>query len=278
MIEKKNYLNVHGGPAMSEDSEGGDGKEGVIKLALGPAAKDFGREVAPLGKPAGEVTRRAVHLGLKSVSGLVWCFEQVADFVEGSVADKLKDVPPEKITEANPRIAVPAVQALVYSGNDPDIREMFASLIATDLNSDTKEYTHPAFVEIIKQMTAQEGKLLKNLSADGGSAILLQGRIYTEKESPKYGELDLMFTAKPRELDVKQAVKALYGLNRLGLLQIKDSTYPTNPLSKVNEVKETEEYKKMVESFTCHEDVRFREHEVGVWLTPLGEDFVRACL
>jgi hypothetical protein len=71
---------------------------------------------------------------------------------------RLKGVPREKIVPPEPRIAVPALQALTYSLDDKLIRDMFANLLAADMNVDTKRDAHPAFVEIIKEMTPAEAR------------------------------------------------------------------------------------------------------------------------
>jgi hypothetical protein len=76
------------------------------------------------------------------VSGLeksVYGLEQIGAWIQKRVSERLKDVPPDQIVEPDARIAVPATQALIYSMNDELIREMFASLLAADMNAATKE-------------------------------------------------------------------------------------------------------------------------------------------
>jgi hypothetical protein len=58
---------------------------------------------------------------------------------------------------------VPALQALTYSLVEEAIREMFANLMAADMNSDRKGDVHPAFVELIKEMTPLEAQILRTL-------------------------------------------------------------------------------------------------------------------
>ena len=75
--------------------------------------------------------------------------------------EKLKNVPEEKIVEPEPYVAVPAIQQLSYSIDNPDLREMYANLLAASMNADTKWNVHPSFVDIIRQLTPDEAKLLK---------------------------------------------------------------------------------------------------------------------
>lgn len=83
---------------------------------------------------------------------------------EKLLAEKLKNVPEENIVEPEPYVAVPAIQQLSYSIDNPDLREMYANLLAASMNTDTKWSVHPGFVDIIRQLTPDEAKLLKYLS------------------------------------------------------------------------------------------------------------------
>lgn len=74
---------------------------------------------------------------------------------------KLKNIPEDKITDPEPYIAIPTIQALSYSMNSEELREMYANLLASSMVTDTKDNTHPSFVEIIKQLSPDEAKLIK---------------------------------------------------------------------------------------------------------------------
>ena len=80
------------------------------------------------------------------------------------MAQKLKDVPEEKIVSPEPYVAVPALQAISYCMDSEELREMFANLLATAMNADTKDDAHPAFVEIIKQLSPLDAKILKHFN------------------------------------------------------------------------------------------------------------------
>jgi Abortive infection alpha len=76
------------------------------------------------------------------------------------LAKRLERIPPENRATPNPRIAVPAIQALAYSFDEKIIREMFANLLEADSKVDRKGKAHPAFVQLIKQMTPLDAKVL----------------------------------------------------------------------------------------------------------------------
>lgn len=80
------------------------------------------------------------------------------------LAEKLKHIAEERIVEPEPYVAVPALQQLSYSFDSEELRELYANLLASSMNADTKFDVHPAFVDIIKQLTPDEAKLLRYFS------------------------------------------------------------------------------------------------------------------
>lgn len=76
-------------------------------------------------------------------------------------------------------MAVPAIQAISYCMNSQELRNMYANLLATSMVSGKKENAHPSFVEIIKQLTPDEAKLLKKISEMGNSFPLVDVKLHT---------------------------------------------------------------------------------------------------
>ncbi|MCG8333899.1 MAG: DUF4393 domain-containing protein, partial [Proteobacteria bacterium] len=114
--------------------------------ALQPIAKETGKALGTLGK--------TINTALSPLRGLVWSWEQIEGFVSKTVEEKLQNrkVPKERITTPDPDVAVPALEALRYS----KLRENFALLLATSMDSSVAEAAHPSFVEILKQLTSDE--------------------------------------------------------------------------------------------------------------------------
>lgn len=76
------------------------------------------------------------------------------------LAIKMMEVDEVKIVQPDAYVAVPALQYLAYSYDSNELRDMYANLLASSMNSDLKYQVHPAFVEIIKQLCPDEAKLL----------------------------------------------------------------------------------------------------------------------
>lgn len=92
------------------------------------------------------------------------------------LAQKLEKVDVNKIVSPEPYIAVPALQAISYSMNSDELRNLYANLLATSMISDEKWNVHPSFVEIIKQLSPDEAKLLRTLTKDNYPIIDLKLR------------------------------------------------------------------------------------------------------
>lgn len=80
------------------------------------------------------------------------------------IAKRLENVDPGKIVPPEPYVAVPALQAISYSMNSKELRNMYANLLANSMNSDTKDSVHPSFVEVIKQLSPFDATLLNSFS------------------------------------------------------------------------------------------------------------------
>ncbi|WP_053180869.1 DUF4393 domain-containing protein [Pseudomonas kilonensis] len=202
-----------------------DAVTGLVKAV--PIYQDMGQPVAKeLGKSL-ETLGRAINVALYPVSGLVWGFEQIKGFLDGKLATNLKDVPPENIVPPKPNVAGPAIEALRYTGHEESLSDMYANLLAAAMDKNTADGAHPAFVEIIKQLTPDEAKLIAyfmrrqafpivSVRADnkeagqGGYDVAVNVSLFGEKAGLAFPEL------VPSYLD---------NLARLGLIDIRAISY-----------------------------------------------------
>lgn len=125
----------------------------VYQDSLQPAAKQIGQSL--------EVVAKTVNIALAPIKALVWGYEQIEGFITTKVAEKLKNIPKENIITPPPQVAVPAAEALRYTGHEENLRELYANLIATAMDNQTANKAHPAYVDIIKSMTSDEAIFLK---------------------------------------------------------------------------------------------------------------------
>lgn len=139
----------------------------VVKLTYDDALKPVAQEV---GKALGLIGQ-TVNAMLVPLQGFVWAWGQIADYVGATVPRVLEErgVPISRIQTPDADIAVPSLEALRYS----KLRENFARLIATSMDAEHAGEAHPAFVEILKQMTPDEARILEFLPRLGRSEPLV---------------------------------------------------------------------------------------------------------
>lgn len=90
-------------------------------------------------------------------------------------------IPEENLIEPPLNIVGPALEASKFYIDEKEIRNMFANLIASSMNSKINEYAHPSFIEIIKQLSSLDAQILTNFTNTKSIPIVkfrLEGEFY----------------------------------------------------------------------------------------------------
>lgn len=124
----------------------------IYEDAFQPAARELGKGFTLIAK--------SVNVVLAPLGVMVWGYERIQAQFLPKLLDKLKNTKPEDIIPPKPNIAVPAIEALRYTANDESLSDLFAGLLASAMDKSKAETAHPAFVEIIKQLTSDEAKIV----------------------------------------------------------------------------------------------------------------------
>lgn len=128
----------------------------VYEDLLQPAAQEVGIALQTVAK--------AIHIALSPVSAMIWGYEEIKDYLIERLQAKFKDRPLDRIVTPDPQIAGPSIEALRFTANKEGIADMFADLLATAMDGETASLAHPSFVEIIKQLSPDEARIMKGLS------------------------------------------------------------------------------------------------------------------
>ena len=88
------------------------------------------------------------------------------------LSDKVKDIPQSEIVEPKASIVGPVLQGLAFSFEEAELREMYLSLLARSMDGRTASRTHPSFVDIIRQLTAEEAALIKIILGNEQTSII----------------------------------------------------------------------------------------------------------
>lgn len=140
--------------------------KGIIDKADGVLVEVYKDAASPLIKPIGEILGflpRTLKLALSGWEKWLINGEETIKLTAETVKEKIKAVPEEKLVEPEPYVAIPAMQQLSYCVNNEDLRDLYANLLVSSMNADKKWKVHPAFVDIIKQLTPDEAKFIRNL-------------------------------------------------------------------------------------------------------------------
>lgn len=127
----------------------------IYEDALQPTVQEVGKFTARI--------PRAINAAFSGIDKWILNKEYAIDETKKLLAQKLENVEPEKIVEPEPYVAIPAIQAISYSMNSEELRNLYANLLAKAMNSDTKDLVHPSFVEIIKQMSPIDSLVFKTI-------------------------------------------------------------------------------------------------------------------
>lgn len=166
-------------------------KPSIVKEITGelPIKEAYQDLLHPAASAAGQTLAlpfRAVNVLLTPISKWVIQGEAKLNEISQAVSEKVKDVPPEKLVEPEPYVAVPAMQAFSYSMDSDDLKELYANLLANAINADKKSQVHPAYVEIIKQMSPLDARALEYFTQKGRTAIPLCNIRWQRKSGPSW--------------------------------------------------------------------------------------------
>jgi len=200
------------------DNEGGRLPGMVYKDSLSPAATAIGTELG-----------RAVRVALWPVKLLFENIEEMENHVETGVMERLSRwrVSPEQVQPAPAQTSLPVMQALLMNP-DASLRVMYLNLLAQAMDGRYPARVHPAFVEVLRQLTPLEGQMIGALrkqidsQVDNARAIPLIGlRSWVEPGS--YETRLKHASALPDLPGVDVPRQAIDNLDRLGIVAVHEN-------------------------------------------------------
>ncbi|HEX4226405.1 MAG TPA: DUF4393 domain-containing protein, partial [Pseudonocardiaceae bacterium] len=130
-------------------------------------------------------------------------------------------------------VAVPALQGLSYTFEEPSLKQLYLNLLTTASDDRTSELAHPAFADIIKQLTPVEAVLL---GRQLGEAHTTAARIRTVRDANAGGFVVLMKHLVPlldydtmKPLEEPQMSTWIDNWQRLGLVAVRYDEHEADP-------------------------------------------------
>lgn len=124
---------------------------------LSPAAKELGEGLATIAK--------AVRISLAPIEATVWGYEKIREWLSIRVTSILAERRVTEVRRPPLSVAGPLVVQMLFASEEPSLREMYAKLLATSMDSKTSDDAHPSFINIIQQLTSDEAKILHHLAS-----------------------------------------------------------------------------------------------------------------
>lgn len=241
----------------------------VYEDAVQPAAKELGKGL--------ETVAKTINVCLAPLRGLVWGWDRIEGFLHKNVAEKLSDTPTDEMIEPKPHVAGPAMEALRFTGYEESLRDLYANLLAASMDSKTASMAHPSFVEIIKQLTPDEARLMRYFS-DADRLPLIHIRQESEDGTGGY-EVETNVTLFGRDANCEhEHLTPTYidNLSRLGLIAVREEHYTAS-----DAYEELENYPSVSETrrqVDAKEGVKADVLKRLIHITDLGLQFIDACV
>jgi hypothetical protein len=264
-----------------------DRPKGKVEDAIGaverlvkavPIYQDLVQPVAIETGQALKTVAKLVHIALAPVSVLIWSYDQLSHFLETKVASKLANVPEAEIKCPPADLAVPLLESVRLKGESAELIELYAQLLASAMQARDDRIPHPAFVEVLKQLSSDDARVLRTLylksatpylllaHAAGNDRITVVERCFTELHEESGTELR------------SRVIVALDNLERLGLIELLlRSELPDDSLYDDLEQSARTALKREVHHESSDQD-QTRISRGTILLREFGTSFCRSCM
>ena len=259
-------------------------EEKIIEQSSGVLTEAYKDIISPRAKQVGIMLSylpRTIRLGLSKWEKWIINGEESLRLTAEALQEKVDKIPEEKQCEPEAYVAVPAIQQIAYCYDSVELRNMYANLLASSMNTDKKWNVHPGFVDIIKQLTPDEAKLLKTLPrTEQAYSPLMDLQInlgkVTDGQKIIFRNYSMYHDLKVCEAP-ENAGLYLENLSRLKLIDILEDVHLTD--NKLYDVMENSSTIKKIKRETKLKDGEsFAIKKKVFYLTAFGKAFIKCCI
>ncbi len=198
---------------------------------------------------------------------------------ENDIKQEVIGIPPDQINQ-NPDIGVlgPALEASKYYVENEEVRKMFAKLIGAELDLRKADKVHHSFVDVIRQMSSNDARLLPLLPLSGPLAEI---KLYSSDgySYKRFGPRDILFIPPVIIDNFENNAVSLNNLERLGLIDSDHVRSITNESAYAGY--RNLPYYQIAQQELVQNPTKFTRVEIGTGLfnvTTYGELFKSICL
>lgn len=108
---------------------------------------------------------QSLPAAFSNLSARIWDLQQVQSYIVETVEEILarRDVPKHRVCSPSLEITIPAIEAMRYS----PLRREIAGLIASTMDRENADQAHPSFLNILRQLTEDEIRILAAFPSGG---------------------------------------------------------------------------------------------------------------
>ena len=189
------------------------------KAAIGGTTTQIGQQINNYGMTPEQACQTAIAMFREYYPKLR---QEALDEVSKIVNRELQKIPQSDIQAPSPKITVPLLQNASIT-EEANLREMYGKLLAGNMNKNLKPLVHPAYIEIINQMSSDDAKLyaqivkIQNSIPVAGIRFTFSSR-YLTHVFPHY------FSPYFSGIDPWKASVSIENLTRLNLFHFFDGT------------------------------------------------------
>lgn len=202
--------------------------------------------------------------------------QYIEDFKEELKA-RLNNIEPHKIIEPKANIVGPALEAAKYYYEEKYYKEMFTKLLASNCNKDKFNDVHPAFIEMIKQLSPLDAKVLNMFKYNSTYPTAEFETVNSDNEITPYRYILCDFKNKRAEFDINEELNLITSIDnliRLGLIIKNESIIELK--YDYNNFKEHKFYKAI--DVDRDDNSRIRMIRSRIELTDMGRKFLNICI
>jgi hypothetical protein len=255
-----------------------DGNKATWAGVVGPVVHDLTR---PAAQAIGNALGLAVGAALSPARLVCLSFEEAVEQAGEAVQERLRRrrVAPEHVRTPPPEIGGQVIHMLRFPDQDPAIRDLYVNLLASAMD-DRVLGPHPALVDIIRQLSVEEARLVPALRSHRENELPIYPAVSVRRQRENEHGYDVLawdVTLLDGRGGVTKPVspQAVANLIRLGLLVSDESTH----LTQEGRYDALESHPDVVAYKGAEREVAaVRFHHGIIRVTPLGYDLANACL
>lgn len=212
-------------------------------------------------------------------------FKYKLEEFENDIKEKIKNIPTENLQVPSIRMSGPILEALKYTYDEEELREMFENLLVSSIDSRCSKQIHPAYVEAIKQMSGFDAQVFKKIKngvqlpcvkaniayGDNSGKILLNAL-------PDYFIEELYDEHGSGFSDPFLISTSIQNLGRLGLIEIHSTGYTSIDYNKFEQNKYFLQVLNKYQNSNIGIKFKIKIEQKGVELSDYGKTFADVCL